>query len=83
MADDPAQLETLIASLALAKNIEAAAQLDLKDREADVADAEARVKRAEEAICYASERVKNAWLQVRMRIDAQTHSMFENDDQIA
>lgn len=82
MADDSSQLAELIESLALAKNIEAAAVMDLKDREADVEDAQDRKRRAEEAVCYAGERVKNAWLAVRLRIEAQTQSQFENDDQI-
>lgn len=77
VSHDSLQLDALLENLSRAKNIEAAALLDVKDRQADEAKATERRQRAERAARNAAERVENARLAIRVRIEAQTDCDYD------
>jgi hypothetical protein len=75
MPDDP--LAPLLANLARAKQNEAAAALDVRDRLADEAEVTARRERAERQHGYCKERTQNARLALHIRQEALTDVDFE------
>lgn len=77
MSDD--HLALLMERLGRARDVEAAAQLDVRDRKADEATAAEKRERAERCLKHAKAKVEEAWRAVRAQIDAQTHSMFEGE----
>lgn len=74
---DPDQLTALIENLARAKQVEAAAVLDVTDCRAHEEEWIARRIRAERDARYASERVANAKLALAIRCDALTDCDLE------
>jgi hypothetical protein len=73
------QLDTLIEELRVARNIEAAAELDLHDREMDLRAAKSRWSDAQARLKDAHDSAMNARLAVHSRIEAQTHSIFDDE----
>lgn len=76
---DPSQIAALLENLARAKQVEAAAALDVADYRAHEEEWIARRIRAERDARYASERVQNAKLALAMRCDAMTDCEFDPD----
>lgn len=79
MSTDPSQLVELLDDLARAKETLAAAELDVRDRQADVSEAQERLARTERCFAAAKSLVESAWSAVRHRIEAQTHSGLEDE----
>lgn len=73
------QLDHLIEALRLAKEIEAAAELDFHDRTEGMIDAKRKCQQAEDRMKAAREQANNARLAVHCRIEAQTHSSFDDE----
>jgi hypothetical protein len=73
------QLDSLIEELRVARNIEAAAELDLHDREHELRSAKARWSEAQARFKDAHDNAMNARLAVHSRIEAQTHSIFDDE----
>jgi hypothetical protein len=73
------QLDDLMSDLAKAKDIEAAAQMDVSDRAQDHRDTKAKLDRAEQCLAAASENVTRLRRTLHRVIEAQTHSMFDDD----
>lgn len=79
MEHDQSQLSELIEDLSRAKETLAAAELDVRDRQADEADAKAKTERAGRCLKACAANVEAAWSAVRRRIDAQTKNAFEDE----
>jgi ATP-dependent Clp protease ATP-binding subunit ClpA len=73
------QLDDLMSDLAKAKDIEAAAQMDVSDRAVDERLAQSRRAWAESCLESASEQVTKIRRELHRVIEAQTHSMFDDD----
>ena len=73
------QLDDLMSDLAKAKDIEAAAKMDVSDRAQDHRDTKVKLDRAEQHLSAASERVTMLRRRVHGLIEMHTHSMFDDD----
>lgn len=73
------QLEDLLADLAKAKDIEAAAAMDVCDRAQDHRVTKAKLERAEQCHAAAKEQAERLRRRVHQTIEAQTHSQFEDE----
>ena len=73
------QLSILMDRLARARDVEAAAELEVRELTQDEAIIARKRERAERCLKHAVAKVEEAWGAVRRQIDAQTHSAFEDE----
>ena len=79
MSDEPSQLDGLIDDFSRALEMLGAAELDVRDRQADEAEAHERTLRAECALKLAADRAEEAERAVHRRIRAMAKSGFEDE----
>lgn len=73
------QLDDLLSDLAKAKDIEAAARLDVCDRAQDHRVTKHKLERAEQCLEAASEQVERIRGELHRLVEAQTHSQFDDE----